>query len=336
MKSSSIATTVFMIFTFCGIIPASADSSEADLPEINRRMKSQNGFYEAALLIEQSTAKAAKTPEGFEQYLVAIGNGIKSALEQREVEFSDVLGIGKVANHLDGWARVIPHGMCNYVRFVESVAQSSESARPASIGGKLGCQMQFILFALAIENNNVAKAEAVRGKAISLSKYEGEDGFVKFCLPILDVAFALISKDSSAALSRYREQHKKLADMGLTDMEEILWSTLATMRENGTALKDIDGVMKDLDSRFNKGARIRKVFPDTAAAKAGWRKGDRIVEVDGKTVFYNSDDGGRGHLDAILNWRRNLPNRKPTRFRLKRGETFLTSEISDDSLGIEF
>ena len=318
MKPSSFITVAIAIFTFCGIMPTLADSSEVDISGINRRMRSRNGFYEAALLMEQSTPKAAKTPEEFGQYLVAIGNGIKSALEYRDIEFSDILGMGKIANHLDGWARVIPEGMRNYTRFVESVARSSESARPASIGGQLGCQMQFILFALAIEGNDIAKAEAAKKAAISLSKYEGEDGFVKFCIPIIDVAFALISRDSSAALSRYREQHKKLADMGLADMEEILWSTLATMRGNGIALRDLDGVMKDLDARFNKGTKIRKVFPDTAAAKAGWRKGDRIVEVDGKVVLYNSDDGGRGHLQAILNWRRNTPNRKPTRFRLKR------------------
>ena len=336
MKSSSITTAFLAFFALCGGMPILAEDSDADISGINLRMRSRKGFYEAALLMEQSTPKVAKTPEGFGQYLVTIGNGVKSAIEHRDIEFSDIVGILKIANHLDGWARVIPDGMRNYTRFIESVANSSASARPASIGGKLGCQMQFILFALAIENNDIDRAEAARKAAISLSKYQGEDGFVKFCVPILDVAFMLISKDSAAALSLYEEQHKKLTDMGLADMEELLWPTLVVLHENGTDFGKLEAAKMKLDAKFKKGVRIRKVYPDTAAAKAGWRSGDRIVEVDGKTILYNSDDGGRGHLEAILAWRRASSNRKPTTFKLKRGETFSTSNIAEDSLGIEY
>ena len=336
MKSLRIIAVFLTIFAQYGIMPTWAGTSDADLVGINRRMKSRDGFSEAASLMERTTAKAVKTPDGFGQYLAAIGNGIKSALEHRDIEFSDVLGIGKISNHLDGWARTIPDGTRHYIRFVESVAEASKTARPASIGGKLGSQMQLILFALYIENKDVAKAEAARKAIFSLSRYEGDEGFAKFCVPILDVAFALISKDSAAALSLYEEQHKKLADMGLPDMEEILWATLVVLHEKGTEFGKLETVKKNLDARFNKGVRIRKVYPDTAAAKAGWRSGDRIVEVDGKTVIYNSDDGGRGHLEAILAWRRATPNRKPTTFRVKRGATFSTSEIAEDSLGIEF
>ena len=336
MKSSRIDIALFTIFALCGITPISAEISDSDVSAISRKMLEHNGFSEAASLMERITAEAANTPDGFGQYLAAIDNGVKNALEHREIGFSDVLGIGKISNHLDGWARVIPGGMCHYERFVESVASASKNAHPASIGGKLGCQMQFVLFALAIENKDVAKAETARKAATSLSRYDGDEGFVKFCIPILDVAFKLISKDSAAALSHYREQHKKLADMDLADMEEILWPTLVVLNENGTALGELEPVKKELDAKFNKGVRIRKVYPDTAASKAGWRNGDRIVAIDGKTILYNSDDGGRGHLEAVLAWRRTTPRRRPTTFKLKRGEAFLTSEIADASLGIEF
>lgn len=336
MKALRIVAVFLTICSPCGITPAWADVSDTDLVDINRRMNARNGFSEAASLMESATAKAAKTPDGFRQYLGAIGNGVKSALEHRDIEFSDVLGIGKISNHLDGWARAIPGGISHYTRFVESVADASKTARPASMGGTLRGQMQLVLFALAIENKDVAKAEAARKAALSLSRYEGDEGFVKFCVPILDVAFTLISKDSATALSLYEEQHKKLTDMGLTDMEEILWPTLVVLYENGTNLGKLETVKKNLDAKFKKGVRIRKVYPRTAAAKAGWRSGDRIVEVDGKTILYNSDDGGRGHLEAILAWRRATPNRKPTTFKLKRGETFSTSNIPEDSLGIEY
>ncbi|MBQ3096577.1 MAG: hypothetical protein IJC66_00330 [Kiritimatiellae bacterium] len=336
MKSQRIIAVLFTICALCGIMPAWADISDADLASINRRMKSRNGFSESALLMKSATAKAAKTPDSFRQYLAGIGNGIKEALEYRDIAFSDVLGIVKISNHLDGWARAIPGGIPHYTRFVESVAEASKAARPASIGGKLGCQMQLVLFALAIENKDIAKAEAARQAALSLSRYEGDEGFVKFCVPILDVAFTLISKDSAAALSLYEEQHKKLTDMGLADMEEVLWPTLVVLHENGTNFGKLETAKMKLDAKFNKGVKIRKVYPDTAAARAGWRNGDRIVEVAGKTILYNSDDGGRGHLEAVLAWRRTTPNRKPTIFKLKRGETFLTSEIAENSLGIEF
>ena len=336
MKSLRIVAVALTICSLCGLTPAWADISDPDVAGISRRMKARNGFSEAASLIESATAKAAKTPEGFGQYLAAIGNGVKSALENRDIEFSDVLGIGKISNHLDGWARAIPDGISHYTRFVESVADASKAARPASIGGKLGCQMQLVLFALAIENKDIAKAEAARQAALSLSRYEGDEGFVKFCVPILDVAFTLISKDSAAALSLYEEQHKKLTDMGLADMEEVLWPTLVVLHENGTDFGKLETAKMKLDAKFKKGVRIRKVYPDTAAAKAGWRSGDRIVEVDGKTILYNSDDGGRGHLEATLAWRRATSNRKPTTFKLKRGETFSTSNIAEDSLGIEY
>ena len=336
MKSLRIVSVLFAICVQCGLMPAMAGISDACLADIDRRMKSRNGFSEAASLIERTTATVATTPDGFRQYLAAIGHGIKSALGHRDIEFSDILGIGKISNHLDGWARVIPDGILHYTRFIESVAEASKTARPASIGGKLGSQMQLVLFALSIEDKNVAKAETARNEALSLSRYEGDEGFAKFCVPILDVAYTLISKDSAAALSLYEEQHKKLADMGLSDMEEILWATLVVLHENGTDFGKLETAKMKLDAKFKKGVRIRKVYPDTAAAKAGWRSGDRIVEIDGKTVLYNSDDGGRGHLAAILAWRRATPNRKPTTFKLKRGEIFSTSKIAEDTLGIEY
>lgn len=336
MKSPRIGIALFTVCALCGTMPIRADISEADISAISRKMLERNGFYEAALLMESITAKAVNTPDGFGQYIAAIGNGVKSALEHRDIGFSDVLGIGKISNHIDSWARVIPGGTRHYTQFIESVATASKTARPASMGGQLGCQMQFILFAQAIEDKDIAKAEAARKAALTLSQYDGEAGFVKFCIPIIDVAFTLISKDSAAALSLYREQHKKLADMDLADMEEILWPTLVVLNEKGTALGELEPIKKELNAKFNKGVRIRKVYPDTAAAKAGWRKGDRIVAIDGKTILYNSDDGGRGHLKAVLAWRRATPNRRPTIFKLKRGDTFLTAKIADDSLGIEF
>ena len=336
MKLSYIAKTLFSISTLCGIVSAQAGIAESELSDINRKMLSRNGFSEASALMMQSTEKAAGTPEEFERYLVAIASGVKNALKQRDIDFSDVLGISQIANHLDGWARAMPGGMGYYTHFIESVAEASKSARPASFGGQLGCQMQLVLFSLAIDAQDVAKAETARKAALALSKYDSEAGFAQFGIPILDVAFTLISKDSAAALSLYREQHKKLLEMDLADVEEMLWSQLVILKEKGLSLGELEPIKKEMDSRFNKGVRIRKVYPNTAAAKAGWRKGDRIVEIDGKTILYNSDDGGRTHLQAVLNRRRSIPNRKPTKFKLKRGESFLTSEIAEDSLGILF
>ena len=76
MKSQRIIAVLFTICALCGIMPAWADISDADLASINRRMKSRNGFSESALLMKSATAKAAKTPDSFRQYLAGIGNGI--------------------------------------------------------------------------------------------------------------------------------------------------------------------------------------------------------------------------------------------------------------------
>ena len=336
MNPIRVAKTLFMAYALCGFMPTLAETSEVEVSGINRRMRLKNGFSGAVSLMVNTTPRMAKSTKTFATYLESVGNGVKSALKDRDIDFSDVLGIAMIANHLDSWARAIPDGMPHYTRFVEDLADASKSARPASIGGKLGSQMQLILFTLAIENKDIVKAETARKAALSMSSYDGDDGFASFCIPIIDVAFTLISKDTTAALSRYQEQHKKLADKGLADMEELLWSILAVLEDKGTDLGKLEPVKKDLDAKFCKGVKIRKVFPDTAANKAGWRNGDRIVAIDGKTVLYNSDDGGRQHLEAILTWRRTTPNRRPTTFKLKRGETFLTSQISDDSLGIEF
>ena len=332
MKAAKIAHSLILI---CALYAQT--STLAEVPQENAREVVGKGDFDKAYdYIRKTVSDAARTDETFRPYLKEVSDGIEIALSRKEISDSDVLSLMLIVDLLDDWTRPLSNGNKIYLDFVKSVATASKSARPASFAGKLECQMQVILFSLAITQKDVAAAESARKSAIELSKkYEGEDGVVTQCdIPSLDVPYFLISKNSSAALTAYKSFHEKF--VGLEIVEITIWQALKLLKENGTALGELEEVCKTLDGKFNKGVKIRSVVPDSAAAKAGWRKNDRIIEIDGKTLFYNPDNMGIPLLQATLARRRNTPNRKPTIFKLKRGESFFTSEISADLIGIEF
>ena len=328
MTGKPITQIVSAVLASTAILTARADFAS--------RIAAAGDIKTAAKIISEATPDAAKTSESFDAFLAETGKGVAAILSRQEISYPDIIQIGMMANKLDAWSRPLSGGQQAYARFIKTIANAAKTAKPQIFGGMLECQMRLVLFTLAIEDRDVAAAVEARKETLALTKYEGEAGASASFVQIYDVAFALIAKNPSAALAHYKEIHKKLSDMGIADTEEILWPTLAVLKEKGVDFGELKDVYNDLDRRFNKGVKIKKVVPGSPADNAGWRKGDRIVAVDGSTVLWNSDDFGRTHLEAMLVHRRNTPNRKPTSFTLKRNRETVQTTISEDSLGIEY
>ena len=337
MNALRIAVVSSLACVSCAVCPSLAVAQNDQLLKATSAIVANGDFEKALSHIRETTTAAANTSRSFEEYVKAIGDGMEIALKQKDLSVQDVMTIAIIADHIENWARPLRGGDAINLDFVKRIAAASKLAHPASFAGRLGCHMQVVLFALAIERQDVGAAEAARNAAMALSKYEGEEGFfAQSYIPCLDVSYILISKGAAAARKHYDTLHKKYSATGFTDIEIIVWPSLKTLKERNVALGELEGVCDALDGRFNKGVKIRSVAPDSAAAKAGWHKGDRIIAIDGKTIFYNPDNMGRTQLEAVLYHRRNAPSRKPTVFTLKRGADIITTTISDNSIGIEF
>lgn len=256
-------------------------------------------IFEGYSILYQAAAAASGDQAEFSSVLGDAAAMLAAQIKDVRIESGMLVPIVRQIGTLKRFAGVVSLddiGMCAYF---DTLIKSTESARPKIQALQLRSDLLKLKLQHCIATGDRSEAFIVRERLSAEHDY-GNDlqripGYTSFAqkksslgvptLEFLDVFLPLLRHDGTSSRKLY-DAHVRGMDGAFAEVvNRMAWVMLSELKRHKVNLGEMQMVLDALDASLRQGVRITKVTPGNWADRQGWREGDRIVAINGITVY---------------------------------------------------
>ena len=301
-------------------------------------------IFEGYCILYQAAAAASSDRVEFSSVIGDATAMLAAKIKDVRIEPGMLVPIVRQISTLKRFAGVVSQDDIGMCACFDALIKSTESARPKIQALQLRSDLLKLKLQHCIATGDRSEAFAVRERLSAEHDY-GNDlqrvpGYTSFAqkksslgvptLDFLDVFLPLLRHDGCSSRKLYDAYVGRMDGAFAEVVNRMTWVMLSELRRHRVDLGEMRVVLNALDGSLRQGVRITKVTPGKWADRQGWREGDRIVAINGITV-YDAD-----MLNTILGVHHFSVSDPELEVELFRDGKSVTVRTREKKLGIDF